>query len=113
MIEAVCDCGAVRMEIDHAPEEVTSCSCNICRKLGTLWAYYPLRAVRILSPASATSIYMRGDKELEFHSCKVCACTTHWAALDKSYNRMAVNARLMPRTVMEAARVRKIEGPGG
>lgn len=111
MIEASCHCGAVRMQINSPPETVTDCGCSICRRKGTLWAYYSPRHVRLIPPSGATQIYMWGDRELEFHSCKICACTTHWAAADKTYDRMGVNARLMEPDVLAAAQVRKIAGP--
>lgn len=111
MIEASCHCGAVRMEIETAPDTVTDCACSICRRKGALWAYYSPKQVRIIPASGATAIYMWGDRELEFHSCKVCACSTHWSAVDTSYDRMGVNARLMEPDVLAAAKVRKIGGP--
>ena len=111
MIEASCHCGAVRMEIEAPPDTVTDCACSICRRKGALWAYYSPKQVRIIPASGATAIYMWGDKELEFHSCKVCACSTHWSAVDRSDDRMGVNARLMEPEVLGDARVRKIAGP--
>jgi hypothetical protein len=110
MIEATCHCGAVRIEVDAAPETVTDCNCSICRRRGVLWAYYSPKSVRIHPPEGATSIYMWGDRDIEFHACKVCDCTTHWAPADKTRDRMAVNARLMPPEVLAAASVRKHDG---
>jgi len=108
MIEGSCHCGAVHIAVETAPETVTSCKCSICRRYGTLWSYYNPRDVTV---AGATDIYMWGDKELEFHRCKVCGCVTHWAAVDKMHDRMGVNARLLPPDVVAAATVRVIEGP--
>ena len=102
MIEASCDCGGVRIEIDAAPQSVTDCNCGICRRYGALWAYYMPPQVRV---AGATTIYLRGDKRLEFHHCVTCRCLTHWEAVDKSAQRMGVNARLMPPDVLKAARL--------
>jgi hypothetical protein len=48
---------------------------------------------------------------IEFHTCKTCGCTTHWAPADKTRERMGVNARLMDPIVLAAAKVRKIAGP--
>lgn len=107
MIEAVCDCGAVRFEVTEAPTEVNDCQCSWCRKLGALWAYYTRDQVRFVSEPDATSIYLRGDRWLEFHRCKVCGLTTHWVAVDPKPQRMGVNARLMPREVRDRARVRQ------
>jgi len=111
MIEASCHCGALRMEIDVAPETVTDCACSICRRYGTLWAYYSPKQVRLNPAEGATFVYMWGDRMIEFHTCKTCGCTTHWAPADKTRERMGVNARLMDPIVLAAAKVRKIAGP--
>jgi hypothetical protein len=109
MIEASCHCGAVRMEIDTPPTDLNDCACSICRRLGALWTYYSPRQVKI---SGATNIYLWNERIIEFHSCKVCACTTHWAPVDKSYDRMGVNARMMPPEIVAAAKIRKTSGPG-
>src|SRR5277367_4368805 len=79
MIEVDCHCGAVRMEIDAAPQTVTDCNCSICRRLGTLWAYYSPAQVRLIPSSGATSIYMWDDRSIEFNSYNNCGCTTHWS----------------------------------
>jgi hypothetical protein len=108
MVESSCHCGAVRLEIDSAPETVTDCNCSICRRYGVLWAYYSPRAVRI-APAP-TDIYMWDDRAIEFHRCRNCGCVTHWAPVDKTRDRMGVNARLMAPEVLAQARVRRLDG---
>lgn len=106
-VKAVCHCGAVEIEVAYAPPTVWDCNCSICRRLGTLWAYYQTSEVRILSDAGATELYQTGPKRLEFHSCKTCACTTHWAHVDKTHPRMGINARLMDYDVINAASIDK------
>jgi hypothetical protein len=110
MVEASCHCGALRLVIDEAPKTVTDCNCSICRRYGVQWAYYPLAAVRIVPPSGATDIYMWDDRAIEFHRCKTCGCVTHWSPVDKSHDRMGVNARMMAPQVLAAARVRKLDG---
>ncbi|MBU6445654.1 MAG: GFA family protein [Alphaproteobacteria bacterium] len=110
MIEASCHCGAVRLEIETAPETVTSCNCSICRRTGVLCAYYSPKNVHLVPAEGATDIYMWGDKSIEFHRCKICGCATHWAPVDKTLDRMGVNARLMAPEVLAAARVRRFDG---
>lgn len=107
MTEASCHCGAVRIEVARAPETVTDCNCSICRRYGTLCAYYSPKEVRV---AGATDTYQWGDKSLYFHRCKVCGCVTHWVAVDKTLDRMGVNARLMEPAVLAAARIRHFDG---
>jgi len=108
VIEASCHCGAVRLEIDTAPRELTDCACSICWRLGALWAYYSPRQVKI---SGATRIYMWRARVIEFHSCPVCACTTHWLPADKSYDRMGVNARMMAPEIVAATAIAKFDGP--
>ncbi len=110
MIHASCHCGAVRLEIAAAPETLTDCNCSICRRMGTLWAYYPLDQVRIVPSEGATDIYMWDDRAIEFHRCKVCGNVTHWWPVDVSRGCLGVNARLMDLAVLAAARVRKLDG---
>jgi hypothetical protein len=109
MVEASCHCGAVRLTCDAAPAEMTDCNCSICRRYGVLWAYYSPRAVQ-LQPGGATDIYMWDDRTVEFHRCQTCGCVTHWSAVDKTIDRMGVNARLMPREIIAHARVRHLDG---
>jgi hypothetical protein len=111
MIEASCHCGHVKMEIARAPRRVTSCNCSICRRTGALLAYYKPSQVRFTGKKTpAAKIYKWGDKMLEFHHCPKCFCFTHWSAVDKTYDRMGVNARLMPPEILAKARVRHFDG---
>jgi hypothetical protein len=107
MIEASCHCRRVRIGVPQAPETVNECTCSICRRYGTLWAYYSPKLVEVSPAGGATDIYMWGymwgARQLEFHRCKECGCITHWAPVDESYDRMGVNARLMQPEMLAAA----------
>ncbi len=109
MIRASCHCGAVALEIEAAPVEVTDCNCSICRRYGVLWAYYP--PAQVLVPAdAATDVYRWHHRSIGFHRCRSCGCVTHWAPVDPARNRMGVNARLLDPAVLAAARVRHLDG---
>src|ERR1700749_442521 len=107
MIESSCHCGAVRLEIETPPQEVTDCNCSICRRYGVLWAYYELSQVRIMS--DGTDVYMWDDRAIEFHRCKTCGCVTHWWPVDESRDRLGINARLLNPNVLAAARARRLD----
>ncbi|MGN6515995.1 MAG: GFA family protein [Rhizomicrobium sp.] len=110
MIEASCHCGAVTLQIDTAPETVKDCNCSVCRRYGTLWAYYRLDQVRVTPKRGATDIYTWVDREIEIHRCKICGCVAYWWPAGESVNRMGVNANLMPREVLEKATVLPFDG---
>ena len=109
MVEGSCHCGKVRLKIDTAPAEVTDCNCSICRRYGTFWAYYSPRQVRIAEDIP-TQVYMWDERAIEFHRCAECGCVTHWSAVDKTRDRMGINARLLDPAVLAAARVRRNDG---
>lgn len=54
MIEASCHCGAVRILVAERPWVLTACNCSLCRRLGTLWAYYRPDEVAIVAGAGTT-----------------------------------------------------------
>ena len=107
MIEASCECGAVRIEVETAPKTVGECNCSICRRYGALWAYYAPAQVRV---SGATTAYLRGKRSAEFHHCAVCRCLTHSVRVDKSAKHMGVNARLMAPEILNAAQITPIDG---
>ena len=93
MVTGSCHCGAVRIAVPAAPEWVASCNCSICRKLGSLVAYYPDDgSVRV---EGETVPYVWGDKMIAMHHCPVCACFTDWRSTGESYGRVGINARLL------------------
>ena len=107
MTQGSCHCGAVRLTLAHLPSEVTECDCTVCHRLGVLWAYYePAEAI----VEGATDTYARGPRTIDFHRCRTCGCTTHWAPVARDPNRMGINARLLPRRVLAAARRRRLDG---
>ena len=77
MLTATCHCGAVRIEVPAAPATTTDCNCSICRRYGTLWAYYP-------------DGYVRGDRTLRFVRCRACGCwcVTHWERIVRRLRRI-------------------------
>jgi catechol 2,3-dioxygenase-like lactoylglutathione lyase family enzyme len=110
MIAGSCHCGAVQIDLETAPAQVTDCNCTMCRRIGGLWAYYSPKAVRIGGTPEATFTYVHGDRTLAVHHCRTCGCTTHWTATDPAYDRMGVNARMLAPEVLAEAYVRHLDG---
>ena len=110
MIEASCHCGAIRFAVETAPRVVNDCNCSICRRYGTLWAYYDPAHVQFRTENGPTDIYMWGTRELEFHRCRTCGCVTHWSPVAGAEKRMGVNARMMPPEVLATIRVFRGDG---
>lgn len=111
MLTGSCHCGAVQIEIPSKPRRLTSCNCSICRRYGTLWAYYDSRRVRITARKNAIATYSWGRKSILFGRCSTCGCVTHWHAVDRSRKpRMGVNFRMFDSELIESVRIRRLDG---
>jgi hypothetical protein len=111
VIAGTCHCGAVRVEVPRKPRRLTSCNCSICRRYGTLWAYYDASDVRVLAKRGATADYAWGDKSLRFVRCATCGVVTHWEALArKDGSRMGVNMRNFDPAIAASTRIRRLDG---
>ncbi len=111
MLSATCHCGAVRVEIPRRPRSLTSCNCSICRRYGTLWAYYKAAAVRVIAKPGATREYAWGKKKLRFVRCATCGCITHWKPIRlNASSTMGVNMRNFEPKAIGAIRIRQLDG---
>ncbi len=111
MISTTCHCGAVAIHIPHRPETLTNCDCSICRRYGTLWAYYMRDEVKIVAKPGATSAYAWGRKTLRFVRCNACGCITHWQpTVSERGPRIGVNARNFEPAQLGVVRIRRLDG---
>ena len=111
MPAGTCHCGAVRIEIPRKPRALTSCNCSICRRYGTLWAYYRRGTVRIDCARGALDAYAWGDRHLKFVRCRVCGCVTHWEPMRvAAHHRIGVTMRNFEPALVGPLRVRRLDG---
>jgi hypothetical protein len=111
MLATTCHCGAVRIEIPRRPRRLTNCNCSICRRYGTLWAYFRAGDVRIGGEPGTTHSYSWGRQNLRFVRCSRCGCVTHWEHVrptPKSY--AGVNARNFDPAALGPVRIRLLDG---
>ena len=111
MLSATCHCGALRIEIPTPPTEITNCNCSLCRRLGTLWAYYDQDQVVVHGHPAQTEGYVQGDKTLRTLRCKTCGCVSHWEPLEpKPGSKVGVNVRNFKPEEIGNIRMRLLDG---
>lgn len=111
MLETTCHCGAVHVRIPRSPRTLTNCNCSICRRYGTLWAYYKAADVSIDAAAGATASYVWGDRTIRFLRCATCGCVLAWERVaDPKRWRMGVNARNFDPDQLGQVRIRRLDG---
>lgn len=112
-LAGACHCGAIRVLVPRRPRSLTRCNCSICRRYGTLWAYYRADTVRVEHAQGSTAEYLWGTRRLRFVRCARCGCVTHWErAQPVPERKMGVNARLFDPEVLGSVRIRRYDGAG-
>jgi hypothetical protein len=112
-VSTSCHCGAVTIQVSRQPETLTNCDCSICRRYGTLWAYYSQDEVKISAEPGATTAYAWGTRSLQFVRCSTCGCVTHWEPIVPEIGkRMGVNARNFQPAQLGQVRIRRLDGAG-
>ena len=116
-LSATCHCGAVHVQVAHAPDFIFECNCSLCESHGVWWGYYTPDEVEVTGD---TRGYSRADREVpavEVHFCPRCGCTTHFALsaawLEKSgaaNDRMGVNMRLFDRAALSGVKLHFPDG---
>ena len=118
-ITGSCHCGKTAFEVDgDIPEKLTRCTCSICAKRGTLYAYYELAQSRLTTPAADVATYRWQTKMVAHNFCPTCGCGTFSdspdfkpdGSWDGKTRRIGVNARLFDNFDAAAAPVQVIDG---
>ena len=104
-------CGKVQVGVAQRPRQVTQCNCSVCRRYGTLWAYYRRSAVSIVAPRGGLESYSVRARGLKFVRCRSCGCVIYWDAPGKGRDqRMGINTRLLDHAVMADVPVKVLDG---
>lgn len=110
-IEGTCLCKAVQLGVARRPRQVTQCNCSVCRRYGTLWAYYPGSAVSITAPRGALEDYAVRAGGLKFVRCRSCGCVIRWVRPGAGRDlRMGINMRLFDHALMADVPVKVLDG---
>ena len=111
-IEGTCLCEAVKLGVARVPKQVTQCNCTVCRRYGTLWAYYKRSAVSIVAPRGALEDFKRRPRgRLRFVRCATCGCVIQWDPPDEgAEQRVGVNARLFDHAKMANVPIKVLDG---
>lgn len=108
---AQCHCGNIKISATDTPTSLTSCNCSICHRIGALWAYFQASDVEIQIQNTPTSIYQWDKKEIDFHHCTQCGCTTHYQSIHREgYLQVAINARMALPDHVSNIPVRRFDG---
>lgn len=112
LLSGQCHCGAVRMRLPQRPQTAVTCNCSICRRLGALWAFYPMGSVAFEGHPEATEDYVWGAKTIRTFRCRSCGCATHWEPIspDRGGTKLSVNLHNFDPSIAASVTVRRFDG---
>jgi len=112
-IQGECLCQAVQVGAARRPRQVTQCNCSVCRRYGTLWAYYRRSAVSITAARGALEEYAVRPGGLRVVRCSTCGCVICWDGRGKAPDRrIGLNTRLLDHALMASVPVKVLDGDG-
>lgn len=110
-VQGSCLCGGVKLSAVRKPRTLTQCNCSVCRRYGTLWAYYTRGTATVTAPRGALVRYRVKPGGLYFVHCKTCGCVTQWESPRKTPDaRFALNGRLLEADAIARVPIKMLDG---
>jgi hypothetical protein len=72
-----CQCGKVRFEVNADIQEVVSCNCSRCRRLGSLLAFVPVEDFKTLSGETAMTDFLFNRNVIHHLFCATCGIQSY------------------------------------
>jgi hypothetical protein len=107
-----CHCGAVKFSVDaDLPQQAMSCNCSICRRKGSLLAFFPAMQFKIMDGAAALETYRFNTHKLAHRFCRTCGIHPFAEGTGPDGTEMrAINLRCVPEANLEALTIQKFDG---
>ncbi|MCB1493139.1 MAG: GFA family protein [Rhodobiaceae bacterium] len=67
-----CQCGAVQYDVTIDLSNTVTCNCSRCRRIGSVLAFAPREALRLISGGDNLTEYLFNRKVIRHLFCKTC-----------------------------------------
>lgn len=110
--EGSCHCGKVAYTLEGDVGPVVDCNCSICRRRGSLLAFFPRSALTLHTPEADLASYTFNTHKIRHRFCPACGIGVFGEGVDpKSGDAMvAVNVRTLPDVNLDSLQVQKFDG---
>ena len=107
-----CHCGAVKFTVDaEVPTQALSCNCSICRRKGSLLAFFPVAKFKLEQGEGALATYKFNTHRLSHMFCKTCGIHPFAGGIGPDGTEMrAINLRCVPDADLDALTVQHYNG---
>ena len=112
MHQGSCHCGRIAFELDGEVSEAIDCNCSMCRRRGSLLAFFPREALKLRTPEADLATYRFNKHLIDHHFCPNCGIAPFGEAVDpRTGNKMAaVNVRCLPDVDLATLKIMQFDG---
>jgi hypothetical protein len=107
-----CHCGRVAFTVEGEVTQALECNCSICRRRGSLLAFFPQEAFTLSSKEGDYGTYRFNNGKIAHHFCQTCGIAPFSEAVDPASGKpmVAVNLRCLPGVDLAALPVHHFDG---
>ena len=109
-----CHCGRIAFAVEGDIDAVIDCNCSLCRRRGSLLAFFPRSALSLQTPEADIAIYTFNSHTIRHRFCARCGCAPFGEGTNPKTGEatVAVNVRCLPDVDLTALKVVSYDGAG-
>lgn len=109
--EGGCQCGRVRYAVEIGLDDVISCNCSRCGKLGSILAFAPADAFELKSGEDALTAYQFNTHKISHLFCETCGIQSFGrGAAPNGAEMVAINVRCLDGVDAFALQPQQVDG---
>lgn len=110
--EGSCHCGRIAFSVEGEIASVIDCNCSICRRRGSLLAFFPRSALVLETPAADLATYTFHTHAIRHHFCPTCGVAPFSEGVDPRTGAeiAAVNVRCLPNVDLATLTITPFDG---
>ena len=107
-----CHCGRIAFTLEGEIGAVIDCNCSLCRRRGSLLAFFPRSALVLQTPDADIATYTFNSHAIRHRFCAHCGCAPFGEGTDPKTGEamVAVNVRCLPGVELAALKVMPFDG---
>lgn len=107
-----CHCGRIAFTVQGEVGKAIECNCSMCRRRGSLLAFFPREAFTLTSKDGDYATYRFNKERIAHHFCPTCGIAPFSEAMDPRSGKpvVAVNVRCLPDVDLSALKVSAYDG---
>lgn len=107
-----CHCGRIAFSLEGDVSEAVDCNCSMCRRRGSLLAFFPREALTLSTPEQDMATYTFNKHALQHRFCPACGIAPFSEGVNPKTGAKsaAVNLRCLPDVDLSAVKVIAFDG---